>query len=178
MGRRKSVRKILILLFLILISITFMLLIPIRQAVVFEFQDTGKILAFIPFTKEEKFKIKYTHSIHLSDVIESYQVTNKGHIQQYELMYEDFAIGMPENASDGEVFEQKDGKYYLKNMKRDFPFFDLRIGQVRANHTVIYQARDFPLADNITPGTWVRIKIEKLNVLQQLKGVNILEQST
>lgn len=178
MGRRKSVRKIMILLFLIFISITVMLLIPIRQALVFEYQDSGKILAHIPFTKDKKFKIKYTHSIHLSDVVESYQVTKNGHIQQYELMYEDFAIGMPENASDGEIFEQKDGKYYLKNMNRDFPFFDLRIGQVRANHTVIYQDRDYPLVDYIEPGTWVRVKIKNLNVLQQLKGVNILEQST
>lgn len=176
MGRRNSVR--IILLFLILISITVMILIPIRQALVFEYQDSGEILAYIPFSKEKKFKIKYTHSIHLSDVIESYKVTDDGHIQQYELMYEDFAIGMPENASGEEIFEQVDGKYYIKNMKRDFPYFDLRIGQVRAKHTVIYQDEDYPLGNYIEPGTWIRIKIEKLNVLQLLKGVDILEQST
>ncbi|MFO1445583.1 DUF1850 domain-containing protein [Bacillus sp. Bva_UNVM-123] len=178
MERRKSVRNVSILLFLILIIIVFMLIIPIRQALVLEYQNTEKLLAYFPLSKEAKFKIKYTHSIHLSDVVESYKITEQAHIQQYELMYEDFAIGMPENASDGEIFEQKDGKYYLRNMKLDFPFFDLRIGQVRANHTVIFQNKEYTLSDYIEPGTWVRIKVKRLNFIQQLKGVNILEQST
>ncbi len=178
MERRKLASRKIILLLLILISIIVLLLLPIRKSLVFQYQDTGQLLAYIPFSKEEKFEIKYTHSIHLSDVVESYQITKKGYIKQYELMYKEFAIGMPENASDGEIFEHKDGKYYLKNMNRQFPFFDLRIGQVRANHTVIYKNIEYPLGKYIEPGTWVRLKIEKLNLLQQLKGVNILEQST
>ncbi|WP_028390123.1 DUF1850 domain-containing protein [Bacillus cihuensis] len=178
MKKRNSNRKKVFPLLFILTVIAIILFIPIRQGLVFEFQDTGRILAYIPFSKEDKFKIKYTHSIHLSDVVESYQVTKQGYIQQYELMYEDFAIGMPENASKGEVFEQIDGKYFIKNMNRVFPSFDLRTGQVKANHTVIYKNNEYPLAKSIQPGTWVRIKIEKLNLLQQLKGVNILEQQS
>lgn len=170
-------RKSAIALLLILSSIALLLFIPFRQALAFEFQDSGKLLAYIPLTKEEKFQIKYTHSIHLTDVVESYQKTVNGEIKQYELMYEDFSIGMPENAGEGEVFEQKDGKYYLKNMNRVFPYFDLRLGQVRANHTVIYMGKEYPLSNYIEPGTWVRIKIEKMNLFQQLKGVNILEST-
>lgn len=151
-------------------------LIPFKQALVFEYQNTKKILAYILMSEEKKFKIKYTHSIHLSDVVESYIVTKDGQIQQYELMYEDYAIGMPSNASEGEIFEQKDGKYYIKNMKLVFPFFNLRIGQVVANHTVIYKNGEYALSDYMEPGTSVRIKIAKLNFFQQLKGVNILEQ--
>lgn len=79
----------------------------------------------------------------------------------YELMYEDFAIGMPENASEGEIFEQKEGKYYIKNMNRIFPMFDLRVGKVRANHTVVFKEKDYPLAQFIEPGTWTRIKTKK-----------------
>lgn len=175
MTDRKPGRRIIILLLLIFLSIAIMIFIPNKQALVFEYQNTGKVLAYIPFSKETNFKIKYTHSIHLSDVVESYTVTKKKKIKQYELMYEDFAIGMPENASDGEIFEQKDGKYYIKNMNRIFPLFDLRIGKVRANHRVIYKNQEYPLVDYIEAGTWVRIKIEKLSLFQQLKGVNILE---
>lgn len=175
MKERKTGRQILILLPLILISIAIIFFIPIKQALVFEYQNTGKVLAYIPFSKEKNFKIKYTHSIHLSDVVESYTVTEEKKIKQYELMYEDFAIGMPENATDGEIFEQKDGKYYIKNMNRTFPLFDLRIGKVRANHRVLYNKREYPLANYIEAGTWVRIKIEKISLFQQLKGVNILE---
>ena len=170
-------RKLRIVLLLILTSIAILFFIPLRQGLVFEYQDSGKLLAYIPFTKEDKFQIKYTHSIHLTDVIESYQETKSNEIKQYELMYENFSIGMPENAGEGEIFEQKDGKYYIKNMNRVFPYFDLRVGQVRANHTIIYNHLEYPLSNYIKPGTWIRIKIKNMNLIQQLKGVNILEST-
>ncbi|WP_080847042.1 DUF1850 domain-containing protein [Cytobacillus gottheilii] len=164
-----------LLVFLIITSIVVILIIPTRQALVFEYQNTGDVLAFLPLSEQSTFKMKYTHSIHLSDVIESYRFTEENEIKQYELMYEDFAIGMPENAAKGEVFEQKDGKYYIKNMNRVFPYFDLRVGKVRANHTIIFNNKEYPLAHYVEPGTWIRIKADKLNLLQQLKGVNMLD---
>ncbi|WP_066294841.1 DUF1850 domain-containing protein [Bacillus sp. FJAT-29937] len=173
MEKRNSAIKLI----LILSSIAIMLFIPFREGLVFEYQDSGKTLAYIPFSKEERFQIIYTHSIHLTDVVESYETTGQYEIKQYELMYEDFSIGMPENASEGEVFEQRNGKYYLKNMNRIFPYFDMRIGRIRANHRVVYNNVEYPLSKYIEPGTWIRIKIEKMNLLQLLKGVNILEST-
>ncbi|MED3551597.1 DUF1850 domain-containing protein [Cytobacillus praedii] len=177
MKNKKPGKKLLFLVPLIILTIAIIIFIPMKEALVFQYQNTGNVLAYIPFSAEDHFKIKYTHSIHLSDVVESYVITEDDEIKQYELMYEDFAIGMPENASDGEIFEQKNGKYYIKNMNRVFPYFDLRTGKVRANHTIIYRKKEYPLSDYIEPGTWVRIKTEKVNLLQQLRGVNILEQS-
>lgn len=173
--KKKHIKAIIFLLPLILLFITILVFIPLKQALVFEYQNTGRVLAYIPFSKEQTFKIKYTHSIHLSDVVESYKELDDGQIQQYELMFEDFAIGMPSEAAEGEVFEEKDGIYYIKNMNRVFPHFDLRIGKVRANHRVIYDNKEYPLSNYIEPGTWVRIKIEKLSFFQLLKGVNIIE---
>ncbi|WP_163099024.1 DUF1850 domain-containing protein [Peribacillus alkalitolerans] len=149
---------------------------PYKKALVFEFQNTRRVLAYIPLKGEQKFQIKYTHSIHLTDVVESYRINPNQQIQQYELMYEDFAIGMPSDAGKGEVFEIREGKYFIKNMKRIFPFFDLRIGKVRANHTVIYKGEQYPLSSYIQPGTRVRVKEKTLNIVQQLRGVNILER--
>ena len=56
-------------------------------------------------------------------MVESYTVTKGNEIKQIELMYEDFAIGMPENADAGETFEHRNGKYYIKNMDNRFPIF-------------------------------------------------------
>lgn len=173
----KKRRKIGIIYLVSLISsiIIIFVFIPYKQALVFEYQNTGKVLAYIPLIKEQTFKIKYTHSIHLSDVLESYHITKDGDIRQYELMFEDFAIGMPSGANEGEIFEKKDGKYYIKNMNIVFPHFDLRIGQVIANHTVIFKEKEYPLTNYIKPGTWVRVHVMKLSYIQQLKGVNIIE---
>jgi hypothetical protein len=162
----------LLLFIIILILLAF---IPFQKAIVFQPNHSNAEFAYIPVKNETHFGIKYTHSIHLSDVVESYKITLDGVIQQYELMYKDFAIGMPSNAEKGETFEQINGAYYIKNMKRDFPFFHLRIGQVRANHTVIFNNKEYPLSRSIKPGTSVKVEISKLNFFQQWKGVNILE---
>ncbi|MCS0672533.1 DUF1850 domain-containing protein [Cytobacillus firmus] len=174
MNFNKPGNKKAVLALLVIITIAIMFFIPIKQAVVFEYQNKGKVIAYFPIKEDRTFKIKYTHSIHLTDVVESYTITEDGSIKLFELMYEDFAIGMPENASDGETFEQKDGKYYIKNMKRFFPSFDLRLGKVRANHRMILQGEEYVLTDYIEPGTWVRIKPKKINLFEVLKGVNIL----
>ncbi|WP_234978367.1 DUF1850 domain-containing protein [Bacillus tuaregi] len=171
--------KIVYLLFLLpffLIMILLLIFTPKTEALVFQYQNSGKTLAYLYILEGETFQMKYTHSIHLSDVVESYEVLSDGRIKQYELMYEDFAIGMPANASEGETFEQVDGKYYIKNMERIFPSFDLRVGKVRANHTLIFEDNEYPLSQIIEPGTWVRLKIETINLWQRWKGVNILEK--
>lgn len=172
--KKPGIRSI-FLVFLIITSIVVILFIPTRQALVLQYQNTGDVLAYIPLSEQSQFKMKYTHSIHLSDVVESYTITDDKEIKQYELMYEDFAIGMPENAAEGEVFEQKDGKYYIKNMNRNFPYFDLRVGKVRANHTIIFNNKEYPLSHFVEPGIWIRIEADKLNLLQRLKGVNMLD---
>ena len=93
------------------------------------FKPSNKKDVYIPLYGEYHFKIKYTHSIHLSDVVESYKITPTQKIQQYELMYEDFSIGMPSNAEEGETFEEINGSYYIKNMDRvSFLLFTNRTG--------------------------------------------------
>lgn len=173
---KKHTKRFILLIPLILILLSIFLFTPMTEALVFEYKNTDKILAYIPLKKEQTFKIKYTHSIHLSDVVESYKFNKDGHIQQFELSFEDFAIGMPSEAAEGEVFEEKDGIYYIKNMNRVFPHFDLRIGRVKANHTVIFDDIEYPLSTYIEPGTWVRIKFSKLNFIQQMKGEDILDK--
>lgn len=169
-------KKHILLILLSLVLLIILAFLPMRGALVFEYENTEEVLAYIPIQKDQTFKIKYTHSIHLSDVVESYQINHAGQIKQFELMFEDFAIGMPSEAADGELFEEKSGKYYIKNMKRIFPHFDLRIGQVRANHTVVFNEIEYPLSNYIEPGTWVRVKYRKMNLLQQLKGEDILDE--
>ncbi len=160
-----------LIIFLAIISIN----IPFKKALVFLQPENNDILCYVPISAGDRFKIKYTHSIHLSDVIESYEITKDDHIRQYELEYEDFAIGMPSEAASGEKFVIEDGKYFIKNMDREFSQFDLRLGQVRANHTLVYGDLWYPLSKAIEPGTRVRIKVEKISLLKQLEGVNILD---
>ncbi|MEH7442858.1 DUF1850 domain-containing protein [Bacillus sp. JJ1122] len=173
----KKRNKFFVLLLLIFLTIIAMY-IPYKQALVFVLPERDEIVCYVPMSAGDTFKIKYTHSIHLTDVIESYQITKHNEIRQYELEYEDFAIGMPSEAAKGEHFEMKNGKYYIKNMNRTFENFLLRVGKVRANHTFIQGDVSFPLSGAIEPGARVRIQVKKINFIQQMEGVNILEHKT
>lgn len=80
--------------------------IPFQQAVTFEARKSGELLAYFLLRDTDKtFQIEYTHSIHQSEVIETYQVENSGVIRQIELEYEDTSIGMPSESEGGETLK-------------------------------------------------------------------------
>jgi len=167
--------KLVLLIIPLLSLIAFLLFFPYKQILAFTYEDEDEILAYLPFKNEDTFQIKYTHSIHLSDVIETYSASEK-QITLKELSYKDFAVGMPSNAEGDEVFEVRNGTYYITNMNRHFPFIDLRLGQVRADHRIIYKDHTYKLSNFIKPGTWIRISPKKISYWEQLKGVKISEQ--
>jgi len=160
------------LLFLILI-----LVIPYKHALVFTYQNTDRVIAYIPKDmRNESFQIQFTHTIHLSDVVETYKVDTANQIIQTEFMYEDFNVGMPSNATGNEKFVEKNGKYYITNMERVFPYLDIRIARTIPNHNLLYNGNTYSLLSYFEPGTWTRVSSKKMNVWQQLKGVNILDE--
>lgn len=149
--------------------------VPFRTSVSFYDAKTKELIAFMPIKKGQLFSIQYTHSIHLSLVEETYEVTNQLEIRQIELMYEDFAIGMPSDAVGSERFVQKDGKYYIKDMNRIFPEIVLRVGKVVANHQLVLGNMTVPMASFSEPGSALIIKPAKLNMWEQWKGVNVFD---
>jgi hypothetical protein len=157
--------------FLVFFSIFVSIFIPYRSAIVFE--KDGKILAYFFIKRGETFEIRYTHSIHLSEVRETYKLLKDGTIQQIQLMYHDTSVGMPANAEEGEKFFVKDGAYYITGMKRKFDCIALSIGRVVANHQIAYKHKVVVLKKFIPPGSIVRIYEKRLSMFQLWKGVNI-----
>lgn len=168
----KIVKVLLIFAFFIVI----LSCIPFQRAVVIESQANKQTLAYIPLQDDTIFQIQYTHSIHLSEVAETFRIKKDGTIRLTELMYEDTSVGMPSNAEPGETFKIKDGKYVISNMKRDMPYIDLEVGRVVANHRLIYMGNTYPIASFAKPGSLVRIRADRLALWQLWKGVNIIGQ--
>ncbi|RST75254.1 DUF1850 domain-containing protein [Siminovitchia acidinfaciens] len=162
-------------LLLIPVAAMILLAVPITDAITIQSPKEDNILAYFTLREtENSFKIVYTHSIHHSEVRESYLVENNGRIRQTELEYEDTAVGMPSNAEEGEIFRMKDGKYHIENMNREFDWIDLGIGQVSAKHRLIVKGKVTPFSAFAKPGSIVRIKKRKLSFWQQWKGVNVV----
>lgn len=167
-------RFLLIPIVLILIS-SAIFFVPLQRSMVFIDNDTKEVAAYSLLTQPH-FKIKYTHSIHLSDVIESFEVLPDNTMKLVELEYEDFNVGMPSNAGEGEIFVEKDGKYFIRNMNRLLPDFRILIGDVDAGLSLMKDGNEYDLKKILTRGKKYTFRIQRLSVFQLLKGVNIDEQ--
>ena len=161
-----------LLLFLLVIGLSF---VPYRHTISFYDAKTNEFIAFMPIDRKQFFSIQFTHSIHLSLVEETYEVTDNFEIRQIELMYDDFGIGMPSDAQGNERFVQEDGKYYIKDMDRIFPEIVLRVGEIVANHRLVLGNKTMPMASFSEPGSVLKIKPAKLNLWEQRKGVNVFD---
>jgi hypothetical protein len=147
---------------------------PSHQILALEDPDSGELLCYMPVADGDHFQIKYTHSIHLSDVHEEYRV-QAGRLYPYQLIYEDTGVGMPANAEAGQTFTMKDGKYIISNLQGSTDKLYLTIGAVKANHQIIYNDISYSLQDNIGPGETIAIKTRNVNNWMLWKGDRLHE---
>ncbi|QMT16469.1 DUF1850 domain-containing protein [Planococcus maritimus] len=172
--QNKKVLKILLILTILTLICSALFFIPYEKHFVFIDSETNEIAARVPVI-DERFKIRYTHSIHLSDVIESYRLDEEGQLMMTELEYEDFNIGMPSNAGEGERFVEKDGKYFIQDMKRKLPEFRLLVGDVDAELVFLIAGKELDLKKSLERGKIYTFRAQRLSIYQQLEGVNIYE---
>ncbi|BCB03080.1 DUF1850 domain-containing protein [Bacillus sp. KH172YL63] len=149
--------------------------VPLRSFLVIEpVNGEGEAVLF-RLPDNHSFSVRYTHSIHLSEVEEYYRQTVGNDIQQTALLYEDTAIGMPSDAAGNEKFEvTEEGKYLISNMTNEFPYIDIRIGQVVANHRLVVDRHAYPLADYFDKGSVVRLQVKNQSLYEQWKGVTVV----
>ncbi|MBS4193680.1 DUF1850 domain-containing protein [Lederbergia citri] len=149
--------------------------IPFQKSFIIEKGNSGKVLAYFPIQQSNKtFHILYTHSIHKSEVKETYNILKNDKIRLIEIMYEDTAIGMPSNAEEGETFEMIDGKYVIRNMKRDFQSINMRVAQVVGDHILTVNGHKMKFSQMVEPGSLVKLTVKRLSLLQLWRGVNIV----
>lgn len=171
MQKKKMIPILIILITGVFFAAVFL---PFRQAITFHHQQSGELISYIPASDKTDFQLSYTHSIHQSEVIDFYQITQENEIRQIALEYEDLAIGMPSNAMyEGETFVEEDGKYRIENMNRVFPSINLHTSQVVVSHVIHYRDKDYALDDYIEPGTFITISIKQLTLSELLRGVGM-----
>ncbi|MEN2767170.1 DUF1850 domain-containing protein [Ornithinibacillus xuwenensis] len=163
---------------LLLIVLSIILFFPFRTALVFYQENTNHIEAYLPIEEGDSFQIIFTHSIHLTDVTEIYEVLSDQSIKQNEIIYEHYGIGMPANDTEGGTFVYEDGKYHIKDMNRIFPYINLRNGKTVPRHRLVWGERAEHMVwfnDYFQPGARFTIRVDKLSLWQYLKGVKIHE---
>ncbi|MCH4824837.1 MAG: DUF1850 domain-containing protein [Planococcus sp. (in: firmicutes)] len=173
--RFTRIQKILLLMIALILISSLIAFTPSKKYYVFIDNETEDIAAYIP-VESQFFQIIYTHSIHLSEVIESYKIVGNDQLMMTELEYEDFNIGMPSNAGEGETFVEKDGKYFIKNMTRKIPEFRLFVGDVDANLSFKTKGHRMDLKKTLERGKSYTFRVEHVSLFQLRKGVKIDER--
>ncbi|GAB3048507.1 DUF1850 domain-containing protein [Virgibacillus ainsalahensis] len=182
-------KRFVILVCIILLSIAVILFVPLRSALVFYEENTDNIEAFLPVETGDTFHIIFTHSIHKTDVVEKYEVMKNGDIRQYEIVYEEFGIGMPSNALEGETFVYENGKYHIKDLDNYFPSMNIRNGETVSENRLAWGPTDKSSSNDkasetehlvwfneyFEPGAWFTVKIETLTLWEYMKGVKVHE---
>ncbi|MFS0784998.1 DUF1850 domain-containing protein [Shouchella sp. 1P09AA] len=160
--------------FLIMIGLSF---IPYQSALTFSTQRSNELIAYTPMSKGDSFQIIYTHSIHLTDVEESYRVTVEGYIQQHEMSFDEFGIGMPSSATDDQELVVEEGRYHLKNMNITHPSLPIRIADIVPEQRLVWNDGNQQIwfKDYFVPRSYITIEIKSLNIWQVLKGVELSE---
>jgi len=164
-------KKIMIMLvFCLLFSLLF---IPYKSSFIFvETRTEHPSVHYLPF-QSNAFQIRYTHSIHKTDVLETYLAREDNQIQLISMEYEDLAIGMPGYAEEGQRFEIKDGKYILHHDHYVLPSFTIFISTIETDLVFISDNKEIDLKEQLTKGKSYQFQVKKMSLYQQMRGVKM-----
>lgn len=177
----KFKRTVLSLIFIssIFFVILMIINIPMKTALVFYEKKTDRIAAYLPVNIGDTFEIVFTHSIHLTDVVEKYEILENGDIKQFEMVFEEFGIGMPSTIEEHEEYVYEDRKHHIKNMNNIFPSMNIRNGKTVSEHRLVWynneEKKMTQFNNYFLPGDWFTVKIDKLSPIQTWKEVKIHE---
>lgn len=144
---------------------------PMKEALLFtETRVENGEMFYVMMEEEKQFEIRYVHSIHLTDVLEFYEVTMDERIRMLSMSYENLSIGLPGEAGEGETLELKDGVYTLTYNDRVIDSFRLHIGRVDADLALRYMGIEIDLKKYLEKGKSYEFKVHKMTYYQLLKG--------
>lgn len=162
-----------ILLIAIFCTITFL---PLFQVVSFTETKTNKPqVYYIDVGKDQRFQIRFTHSIHLTDVLETYEVLDNK-IRIISMEYEDVAVGMPAHAEEGQKLTFEDGKYILSFENSYLEDFILYVGDINMDLFFYYGDKEYDLKKSLNRGNSYTIEVKKVSLYNKMKGVQIAHE--
>jgi len=162
---------------LVIVIILVLVFMPIFK--VFSFTETrtnNPHTFYINVSKDSEFHIRFTHSIHLTDVIESYQITNLNKLKLLSMEYEDVAIGMPAYAEEDQTLSYENGRYKLSYKDKKLDNFTLYIGDVDYDLYFNYEGEEYDLKKSLNRGSSYLFEVKKISIYDKLKGVLITNE--
>ncbi|MDQ0902315.1 DUF1850 domain-containing protein [Paenibacillus sp. V4I7] len=131
----------------------------------------GEVVFQSRMEKNGRFSLTYIHSIHRTPIEERFFINEKRQMVLDSMIFESYGVGIPSSLEGNETFRMENGKMRIENIHRTLEMFELRIGQVIADHKLLLRDQVIPLSQLSMPGSAVRFEISSLNIWVYLKGV-------
>ncbi len=138
----------------------------IQKQLVFQIEDgrNGEIYYVRPVSVGEKIILHYTHSVTRRPVEEIYMITDSQTIAITDMYFDEFGANLPvgpeTTADETTIFTVEEDYYHVQYPNRTFDAVPLRIGQVIAGHTLIFEdGSRLPLLDVAPGGTFVKMRV-------------------
>lgn len=162
-----------IIVMLIIVGLVAICFVKTEQALIFTETKTIEPSTYmLPLTDENRFSLRYTHSIHLTDVTEHYEV-EKERIRMDYMTYTNTAIGMPSTAEEGQTLTLQDGVYTLTFHEAYLDDFTLYIGDIDLQLSLHYGEQQIALKDTLTRGHSYNVSVKSISLFERLKGVTL-----
>ena len=129
------------LLILILFLLVLILLRPVDLLEARDFDNQSHLGYFRP--KDKIFTIKYTHSVMLSPVTETYRMEEGGPVL-LESTFKDYGAGLPSDTPYDFEIDPEEKLFRIYNINKKISPLVYRTGDVRANHRLIFNGRELP----------------------------------
>jgi hypothetical protein len=165
MLKNKYIAPVGLIITLIIIILFF---IPVYTLELRSFSE-GELIFKQKVQSEDKFTLKYKHSVELSPVWEIFIIDEKYQIVLIETHFLDHGAGLPYTAFDQEIFIDEGGKFKIKNMHRIMPSpINYMVGTIYEN-TLYFKNKEINLS-SLLGDKLITIEIYKNNLFNYLIG--------
>ncbi|SFR05687.1 DUF1850 domain-containing protein [Desulfoscipio geothermicus] len=128
---------------------------------------SGEVLFRKPVKVGTVFTLEYVHSVTKQPVYEDYKIEDKRILSMVEMRYDSFGANLPvgpeKMAEETTGFIVEDGYYKVLYENRKFAKVPLRVGQVVADHTLVFKdGSKLRLLDVAEGGAFVEFYVRPL----------------
>lgn len=166
MGKKK-----LIIILMVIIIITGFIKINILEVYIFDNAERkNEVILQLRVKKQDEFIVKWTHSVSKQPVIEKYNINNDLKIETIEMIFDTFSANLPATPDYNTKWEFNKDNIRVYNFDRTYKNLPIVIGEVVANHRLIYKGKKYFLKDIYKPGGYVKVRIKQKNIYKYLIG--------
>ena len=130
--------------------------------------DFNKVILSIPTKVNDKFSVKWIHSVSKRPIVETYKIEDNLKIAIDEMRFDTYSANLPGSPEYNTKWEYHDDYIRVYNYDVQFDAVPVVIGKVIADHALYYKGKTIHLKDIYKPGGYVKIRAVHKSVIKYI----------